>query len=103
LLKDKKNARKLSAKEKLALVNEVRELSKVTLTGDDKVDKKNQDKAVAKAQGFLRDKRKAMDKVKKETKELEKAMDTTKPSTVKAFGDKQEEYYYAKAVYEAVE
>jgi exonuclease III len=73
LLKDKKNAVKLSAKEKLALVNQVRELSKVVLTGDDNVDKKNQDGAIAKAQGFLRDKRKAMDKLKKTKEELEEA------------------------------
>jgi L-lactate utilization protein LutB len=73
------------------------------MTGDTAVDKKNQDKAVAKAQGFLRDKRKAMDTFKKDSDKLRKLMDTTKPSTVKKFEDKLKEFYYGKAVFEAVQ
>jgi len=55
------------------------------------------------AQGFVKTKRKEAEALQAEMKKAEDSVDTTKPSTVKAFEDKQKAYYAQKAVFEAAE
>lgn len=76
---DKRNAVKLAPAQLLSIVRKVQGLTKVTITKDAAVDKKNKEAALRRAKEYLNDQRRARDKLKKSLTALkEKSGDETK-------------------------